>query len=1254
MARTIVGEAYIQILPTDGGVTAGVQKIIDGLPGQVEVPVTAETEQASSAVAQLSGQIETQIGESWQRAALQAGAFTAAVLGVRAAVEGVVNQLAGLFDQLAQAQAGFSAILGSESAGGRLLDDIREFARVSPFVTQELVNYSQQLLGVGQAAESIVPLLRSTGDLIASVGGDTQNISRVLFTLTQIRSIGRLVGQDAIQLQSALIPITKLLADFLGKTTAEVKKLQEQGAISADTVFAAIQGAGEKVEGAMANATRNISGARSVLQDTVEIMLQDSQTLNAVFEDLVQGILAFSDALGENESLQRDIDAIDRSLFSLYESLQPLLTALSETGSSLALNSLSILASSLEVLATALNAIPEGALELIGRGLAILFALRAPLALITYAQRLAEIGNVLRSDNVGQGLQRTATGMAATGAAAEASVGPLTRVNNAINAHVKAVGFAALAAGIFVSAIADENEALERLGQTLSGAGIGAQLGSAFGPQGALIGLAAGAGVGFVTSFVSSAREEAARKAAEIEEIGAEAAQEFLAGFQLSTPDIDTTADFTRFFSEIEPIQDQLRQTTEELEALRAERDRLLGEGQNYVNDPSAGLVFQTSDEDQLAKLQAITDEIENFDTAAETARATLYGDEGLFNSGAFNDAATSLATRLGELKRDSEAYAAAVDTFVNTQFPETGGIFDTDLSDDTQRAVASMVLLGERTVTSGEDLELFRGIAEATGVSIDQLLVLPLNTLVDILEGKVPEGVAAARAEIQTLQTAFDEAKKGMEEFFKPFVDRVNAAQAALQAQQGLTSATEKFVADQTAANALALGESLLKMTQQIATASEAAFEGTGSEAGVSFLAGQLEVLQEQLDLTDVEMQELIQSMGIMGSITTGVDPAFTGTLEELAEQTGLSVDRLREILPSIAELGATREINIPINIVEKLEELATITEGLRNMPNVGKEVIAELESVFLQLDLLGAITPQLDAVDDRLKQSRELVNTFVDIEAQRFERSPEYIEGRARQQRVDIDAAAEAARLEAEKEAERLQKEAERLAKEAEREAERIQREAEQAQREAERLAEEQRREQERLREALKDSSELISSSMERASNEIASAAEQLTLSLRERVQDEQAVSVGRLIRNASDQASRVAELDQGLAALQGRGLSEDAIGALGLNNIADIRQLRRLLSASDTDLAELNRLITLRDSNAEALARRQRQEETQATIVAAIIQAATILGYEISPDAARQLALTFNITGNAEGLTLPTGIIDQIQNAGVLLRT
>src|SRR5690606_6225352 len=117
-------------------------------------------------------------------------------------------------------------------------------------------------------------------------------------------------------------------------------------------------------------------------------------------------------------------------------------------------------------------------------------------------------------------------------------------------------------------------------------------------------------------------------------------------------------------------------------------------------------------------------------------------------------------------------------------------------------------------------------------------------------------------------------------------------------------------------------------------------------------------------------------------------------------------------------------------------------------------------------------------------------------------------------------------------------------------------------------------------------------------------------------------------RLLRNANQQAEDLAELGKSMEDLRSRGLSDDAISALGIDNITDLRQVRRLLQANPAQLAALSDLVGQRDANAEIIARRAQQEETKATIVAAIIQAAQVLGYEVSRDQARTLAAQIHI--------------------------
>ena len=258
--NNIVGEVGLRVTPVDTTFNRDLQRIIDKAPKFVDQKIspqvdtssfikatdeitkgaqsaasgasdalsnigaginTAQFDAATNQLVQGAEQAAEQASSSFAKIAVGVGVGAAALYGLKQAVDVTVSSLSGLFDGLLKAQAGFQAILGN-TEGDKLLGDIQEFARVTPFSTEGLVQYSQQLLGVGRSAESIIPTLTSVGDLVASKGGDSQTIGRVLFTLTQIQSVGRLIGQDAMQLQSALIPITKLLADSMGKTQAEI------------------------------------------------------------------------------------------------------------------------------------------------------------------------------------------------------------------------------------------------------------------------------------------------------------------------------------------------------------------------------------------------------------------------------------------------------------------------------------------------------------------------------------------------------------------------------------------------------------------------------------------------------------------------------------------------------------------------------------------------------------------------------------------------------------------------------------------------------------------------------------------------------------------------------------------------------------------------------------------------------------------------------------------------------------------------
>jgi tape measure domain-containing protein len=1236
MARLVVGEIYLNVKPQDGGVSQGVQRIIDQASDQAAaVPVRAQTGEAEEAVARLGAQIEDDVGGAWIVAAAQAATFTAGVIGARRAIEGAANQLAGIFDQLAQAQAGFTAILGSEAGGSQLLDEIREFARESPFVTQELVNYSQQLLGVGQAAESIVPLLRNTGDLIASVGGDTQNISRVLFTLTQIRSIGRLVGQDAIQLQSALSPITKLLADFLGVTTTEVKKLQEQGAISADTVFAAINNAGSKVEGAMATATRNIGGARAVLSDTFEILLQDSEVLRRVFDDIVQGILGFSEALGDPE-IQNDIQSIFEGLDSLYTSLQPLLEGLGGAAATGAISSLQILASTLELLGGALEAIPAPVLDLIGKSLAVLFALKAPLALINYVTSIQRLASVITPSTLASGFQRVTREITTQGAAAETTAASVNRLSAAQSRILTGASAAALGVGLFTSALSESNDELRTFGQTLSGAGIGATLGAQFGGiAGIGAGAGAGAAFGFVQSLITNAREEEERRSEELVDLGTKAAESFYEGFALVNPvGFTTTKVFEDFFAEIEGREDEISA----IEGGVAQLESAAGAFDLALSRVLGGITTSGEQQDQAQAFENLLKRInESIDTTTDNLEVQKAELDALFE-GEGGEALEEVRSRLAALAKESPQYKEEINAAIRDLIPGD------DLVTSAERTRLALLLTGQAAVSSSDDFFLFNDGLVAVDTSITAILGETLDNLILGFSTEVPDAIKETRGELATLKTAFDEAKKAADEFYGSFSINVEAIKSANEQSQRLADGFDRLTGTQGREGGIAFAEALLQNIEAIDAANRTVFNDPvqAVAASMSFANAQFDDLQDSLRLTDIEFQNLLESIGLLDLYTAsaGSEGGFVGSIVRLSNETGVAEDRIRELLNLADDLDRTAQISVSADVVDALFQITTLKNQVGSIPG---GVTAAVSTVVAQIQRIIALGGGVRTGSSRLTPPGVDINGFDEF-------APPDPRGIEVARRIGVENTRRR-REEAEKLAEQARKEAERLAEQQRREAERL---AEEAARLREQQLREAEAERKRLEAAIESAGETMSSAIDSAAKAIANASDSWVASIRERTQFERGLSADTLIRNTQRQVSDLSELNSGIAALSARGLSSDAQGAIGIDNVADLRQVRRLLQADPATLQRLSGLVAQRDSTAELLARRAQQQETKAVIVASIVEAATILGFDITREQALAISAQIEVTGATDGSLVGQDILETLLNAGRISRT
>jgi tape measure domain-containing protein len=187
-----------------------------------------------------------------------------------------------------QSAIGFKVMMGSAEKAKKFMDELMVFSAKTPFELPQLREAASKLLSTGVEAKRIIPIMTVLGDATSAKGYGADAIQRAVYALQQMSTAGRATGQDMMQLTQAGIPIWEALAAAMGKTIPEIKKLGEQGKISAEDVMKAIEsGAGEglqKVKGMMEEQSGTLQGLMSTFKDTV------GQSLGKMMEPAVESI----------------------------------------------------------------------------------------------------------------------------------------------------------------------------------------------------------------------------------------------------------------------------------------------------------------------------------------------------------------------------------------------------------------------------------------------------------------------------------------------------------------------------------------------------------------------------------------------------------------------------------------------------------------------------------------------------------------------------------------------------------------------------------------------------------------------------------------------------------------------------------------------------------------------------------------------------------------------------------------------------
>ncbi|MBF0895938.1 MAG: tape measure protein [Atopobium sp.] len=275
--------------------------------GKVVIEILGDSSKFASEVSKLTDTTSkaiSSLGSGFSKAGtVLTAAVTAplAIAGVKAARW--ASQTAANAEQV---DIAFNTMLGPERAK-KMIADLVEFAKTTPFEMAGLNKATQQMLAYGFAADDVIPMLTDVGNATAALGAGQQGIDAITRALGQMHGKGTAASQEMMQLTEVGIPAWEYLAKALHTDVAGAMEMVTKKAVSADVAIAAIR-----------------AGMQG---DFGGLMIKQSRTLTGVLSNLSDAATATIMKMYQTDAYKKMTDALSKladPIQKLVESLMPL------------------------------------------------------------------------------------------------------------------------------------------------------------------------------------------------------------------------------------------------------------------------------------------------------------------------------------------------------------------------------------------------------------------------------------------------------------------------------------------------------------------------------------------------------------------------------------------------------------------------------------------------------------------------------------------------------------------------------------------------------------------------------------------------------------------------------------------------------------------------------------------------------------------------------------------------------------------
>jgi tape measure domain-containing protein len=219
-------------------------------------------------------------------------------------------------NSIQQTSIAFDTMLGSVEKRQKLMQEITDFAKNTPFERFQLIDASKQLLAMGVSADKIIPTMKMLGDVSAGV---STNVQEVAFVFGQVKAQGQAYTEDLNQFATRGIPIYQELAKVLGVSVSALRKGMTDGKIKVgfkevEKAFANMTGEGGKFFNLMDKQSKSMGGIMSNIKDNFDTFIlrfmgitdQGDVRTGSIFDIVSQKLAGLQAWLSANEGVISD------------------------------------------------------------------------------------------------------------------------------------------------------------------------------------------------------------------------------------------------------------------------------------------------------------------------------------------------------------------------------------------------------------------------------------------------------------------------------------------------------------------------------------------------------------------------------------------------------------------------------------------------------------------------------------------------------------------------------------------------------------------------------------------------------------------------------------------------------------------------------------------------------------------------------------------------------------------------------------